>query len=661
VKSLGRADHHNIFAPSFWLGELDLRPLGLTRIVFGAVLFMCVADIGPYLVAFLSDDGVAPRYALLNGLARLDRFCLFFAVGSHWLLTLLYAADLVALAAFCVGYRTRTASVVAFILTSGMHERNVMLFDGSDNVVRVMLFWLLFMPCGARYSVDAALREARGQPVRMTAPALPMRLGQLQIAWIYLDTAMQKWPGTSWHNGAALHTALGLDHLFGRPLGQFVFHVPWLTTIGTHFAFAAEIAFLPLIFLPMSKTRRISAWLERQSPAVAAMVGLLFQPTYKALALLYGTALHVGILLLMSIGNFSYVMIGSYLLFFEPAWTVGLVAEIGRVWRRLAGRAKLVVVYDGACGFCVRTARILRGLDAFELLELRDFRAEGALAGLPERLSQADLERRMHVVASGPVSAVSAGYRGFVSVALRVPVLAPLGAIGSFPGAHFIGDPIYDAIAKKRHALHPSCDETCARSAALSTGEASSLDAWIPRGLKLAVRGVVYAGLVYLAGAAAWFSCPSYLRVFGRPVDPDTHMPQWMNASVQGAELWQKWDMFSPNPADTDIYLMGRGELADGTPIDVLRGDSHHGPMPPIMPGFLFDRWLKYVHNIAYADNAWLLEFGRFLCRHWNTDPPKGRALLKTFKIFREQRHVAPAGKPPEKWTEQMIWDHKCF
>jgi hypothetical protein len=119
--------------------------------------------------------------------------------------------------------------------------------------------------------------------------------------------------------------------------------------------------------------------------------------------------------------------------------------------------------------------------------------------------------------------------------------------------------------------------------------------------------------------------------------------------------------MFSPNPMDTDVYLMGRGVLTDGTEVDVLRGDETGGPMPPTYPGLFFTRWTKYVNNLAYAGQPWLLEFGRYICRHWNYNPPPGRPALNTFRIYREQRRVPEMGKEPVPWGEDMIWEHHCF
>ena len=617
---------YNPLLARFWVGRLDLRPLGLMRITFGLVLIGATLDIGPVLFDFLSDTGVMPRSALLGGIVRANRFCLMDLAGPHWVVATVWGLAVLATICFTFGWHSRLATVLSFFLVCGLHERNLLAFDGADNVIRVMLFWLMFMPVGARYSLDAVLRGAKGRAPTTHAPAFVMRLGQIQIAWVYLDSCIHKWGGNRWHEGTALHYALGLDHLFTRSLGQLLFNASWFTVPGTYFTIGAEAVFLPLVFLPF------------------------VQPLSKGIAILVGTALHVGILLTMSVGNFSYLMIATYPLLFEPEWaerTVGLL-------RRLVGRGVTKVYYDGICPLCRRTVSLLQGFDPFGALSFVDFRERGALADAPG-LSQAALESRMHALDGGEIVS---GFEAVTRVARRTPALLALGWLGELPGARFIGGPVYDRIARGRRLEH-RCDAAACKLPA--PPEERSLTAFVPAEIREASTWALRGLLGFLMFSCLWFALPNdaKLQLPGHPI-AIPNMPDPLHETLQEIELWQVWDMFSPNPMDTDIWLRGAGQLSDGTNVDVLRG-NHGGPLPPVMPGMIFTRWTKFINNLAYTQQPTLIEFGRYLCREWNSAPPVGRAPLKTFKIYREQRRIPGPNEKPVPWGEEMIWDHHCF
>jgi predicted DCC family thiol-disulfide oxidoreductase YuxK len=631
---------YNIFSARYWFGQLDLRPLGLVRITFGAVLVLAVLDIGPVLVDLLSDAGVMPRAALLGGIARFNRFSIMDVAGPIWVSWTIFCLAVVAAVCFTIGWHSRWASIACFLLISGLHERNLMVFDGCDNVIRVMLFWFLFMPVGARYSLDAVLRGARGAPRIDTAVAFPMRLGQVQIAWIYLNTILYKSGGIQWRNGTALHTGLGLDHLFTRTLGRLLFNQAWFTVPGTYFTILVEFLFLFLVFFP---------WL---------------QPWLKAAAIVSGTLLHAGVALLMSVGNFSYLMIASYALLYEASWAEAAVGTT----RRLVGHGTTTVYFDGECPLCRRTVAILKGFDYFGNLSFKDFRERGALTGL-SGVGYQDLERRMHALS--PAGEVKAGYVAVVQVARRLPALWILGLLGSVPGAASIGSPLYDWVADRRLRFHRCDDAACAVPKPIAP---SRVTVMVPEWVRRAATALLYALLAFLMTCCIWFSLPSnpYIPI---PTGATTRefpwvatrnipipaMPDALHGMIQELELWQAWDMFSPNPKDTDTWLKGVGQLTDGTTVDVLRGDQHGGPLPPLELGMFFSRWSKFLDNMPGADKPKLLEFGRYLCRHWNNDRPQGRAQLKTFKIYREFRQVAPIGQPPNEWKEDLLWDHTCF
>ncbi len=637
VPAPGSADkNYNPFSADFWTGQLDLRPLGLFRITFGFIVTVAICDIGGILYPIISDAGVMPRSALLGGIARGNRFCVFDMAGPYWMTVVLWLFTIACCVAFTVGWKSRLSSVLTFVMVTGIPERNLLAFDGADNVIRAMLFWAMFMPLGGRYSVDAVLRAAKGKKPITHGSAFPMRLGQIQISWVYLDSFICKWGGGSqWHDGTALHYALGLDHLFTRDLGQWLFNKRWFYMPGTYFTDFVELVFLIFCFFPY------------------------WQPKLKGVACAAGTALHAGIWATMNVGNFSYLMPLCFPLLYEPEWAdffVGLT-------RRLVGKGVTKVYYDGLCPLCTETAALLRGLDPFGNLALVDFRAKGALAGAPN-LQKSELEQRMHTVSED--GKVLSGFDAVKQVARRLPALWLFGVL---PGADAVGRPLYDRIASRRKLQHRP--EEAAPSPAAEGPEASWRD-YVPAPLLELGTWAVRAGLVVLLAGCVWFALPTDAQIlipklqlgskqlFAGYQTKVPAMPEGYHELIQEVELWQVWDMFSPNPMDTDIWLKGVGQLSDGTSVDVLHGLGG-GPLPPPIPHFIFSRWTKWINNVAYTQQPTLLEFGRYLCREWNNDRPSWRPALKTFKIYREQRRTPAPNTAPVPWGEDMIWDHHCF
>lgn len=303
----------NPFSRRFWTAPIDLRPLALMRITLGSVVLWSLASVAPVLRALLSDDGVLPRSVLLGGVARADRFSIFDVAGPLPMTWALWLLAVAATAAFVVGWRTRAASIATFILVSGLHERNPMIFDGSDSVARVFLFWCLFLPVGAAYSIDAAQRRRSHRPLSTIGHPFVVRLLQLQLCWIYFCTFLCKIGDRTWQDGSALHYAFGLDHLFTRRLGAALFNASWLTVPATYGTLVFEAAFVFLIFAPFQQSR------------------------LRKLTLWAGFGLHLGIAVTMSVGNFSLMMLASYPLLLESRSVESLLARARRAlpsrWR----------------------------------------------------------------------------------------------------------------------------------------------------------------------------------------------------------------------------------------------------------------------------------------------------------------------------------------
>ena len=117
----------------------------------------------------------------------------------------------------------------------------------------------------------------------------------------------------------------------------------------------------------------------------------------------------------------------------------------------------IVLLYDGACRFCIRSLRVLKRFDPQDRLELVDASNRASVDKRFPQTSGADFDNAMYAVDSARV------YRGFDAFrrAMRaLPALAWLAMLMYIPGVPAIGRRVYDAIARNRHALGCS-SEAC--------------------------------------------------------------------------------------------------------------------------------------------------------------------------------------------------------
>lgn len=286
----------------FWIGETHLAPVALLRIVYGVLLFNWIWQLYPNLTAFFTDEGILPRRALLATYS--DRFTLLALVGEWWQVALFWTLALTVAVLLAAGYRSRVMAFLAFVAVESFSLRDPLILDGSDLVFRFVPLWLAFTDCGALYSIDARLAAERGEPRRTHGFALPLRILELQIAWIYLATGIEKLGGSAWPSGIASYYALQLEHTFGRGWARPVATNLTLSQLITHGTLIVEVAFLPLAMVPSKVSRLL---------AVALAAGL-----------------HLGILTLMNVGNFPVVMFAVLVLFLPPEWVESIVALLTR-------------------------------------------------------------------------------------------------------------------------------------------------------------------------------------------------------------------------------------------------------------------------------------------------------------------------------------------
>lgn len=261
---------------------LDLRSLAALRIGTAGLLLLDLWTRSRDLVAHYSDDGVLPRSALFE-LASNDWFWSIHTWSGAWQFqALLFAIAAVFAILLLLGYRTRLATVVSWCLLISLQNRNTMILEGADVLLRLILFWGMFLPWGVRCSLDRLARQDNAADADQVCNPATFAY-TVQMVLVYFFSAMLK-SGDAWHvDGSALYLALSYDITvtsFGRRLLEWPRE--WLESM----TFAAW-------------------WLE------AVGMFFLFVPLYNALfrvaVIAAFVGLHVGIWASMSIGLFPLI------------------------------------------------------------------------------------------------------------------------------------------------------------------------------------------------------------------------------------------------------------------------------------------------------------------------------------------------------------------
>jgi HTTM domain len=296
---------YNLFRPAYWFGDIDARPVSLFRMAFAALMLKEALYHLPMAQLFFSDSGIVPRDALAQ-IPLGGRFSLMSGLPETWTVSVVFIIWALVALGLLLGWRTRWMTLLNFLLLLSVINRNPLVTTGADMVMIALAFWSLFIPLGRFYSLDA---RRHSQPA--TVYAFPVRMFQLQVAIIYGFTTVIKLQGQDWPHGDALYRALQIS-MYTFPTGDWLLMNAPIALLRalTGFTLLVEGGFGLLVFAPV------------------------LQPYLRALGLLLGVVLHIGIGVMMAIANFPLVMLSSYLVFLDSRWVDWLEERAGRIMSR---------------------------------------------------------------------------------------------------------------------------------------------------------------------------------------------------------------------------------------------------------------------------------------------------------------------------------------
>ncbi|MGH8447382.1 MAG: HTTM domain-containing protein [Solimonas sp.] len=584
---------------------IDLRTLALFRSVLGLVLLWCVLSSFRDLTAFWTDAGVMPRAWLIETDSRW-RLSLYLMNGQAWFVTTLLLIQAACALMFTLGWRTRVAGILSFVLWASFINRDPVVLIGGDLLLCCLLFWAMFLPLGARYSVDAAL--STNPPPAQNLHVSWASLGLLaQVMSVYFFSAVMKTGREWWPDFTAVYYALMLDR-HALPLGHWLLNFPGLLKALSAGVYFLEMLGPILIFTP---------WLLRPVRFVLMLAFML---------------MHVGFAMCLQIGHFPFVSIAS-LTVFAGGWLWDALAR-----RRAAAQsgAPLRIYYDRDCGFCLKSVLLMR-----QFLLLPDAQIAPA-QDTPRARTLLEANNSWVVIDHDEQAYLK--WPAFAILLRRSPLFAwswPLARLSALVAP---GNAVYHFVARHRSDFGRA-------SAALLPRRETAFE--VSRGW-YRVAGVFFVlVLIWNLHTIRLLPASSY---------------QMMTPAFRILRIDQMWNMFAPFPLKEDGWWVFPARLADGTEIDLLhpdRGVPDYGKPENYATEQENIRWLTYRGRLwekAYSGHR--LWYGKYLCRQWNDGKEmtlEGRARrLMTFKmIYMLERTPAPG---QEATVEQVVVArHECY
>lgn len=310
--------------------SVDLRSLALARILIATVLIIDWFYRLLNSFEFYSDWGVLPRAQLISDFGNPLFFSVFNMAGKPFYIVALLIIGLLAHISFLIGYRTKLANFMSWVFFVSLSARMPIISHAGDDLMRLALFWMLFLPTSKFYSMDSALLSANNPEKDPKLFNISTIAITTQLIFVYFFTALIKLHPAWTTEASAVYLSLQLDQ-FLTPLGAIIKQTPYVATqIVTRIVWFIEL-FIPLFLLiPYKHT------------------------FFRYLAVITFVLFHFALFLTFKLGNFPWVCIAY--------WTVFLPSHY---WENILTALKLkqdkvIIYYDANCKLCYKMAYVIK-------------------------------------------------------------------------------------------------------------------------------------------------------------------------------------------------------------------------------------------------------------------------------------------------------------
>jgi hypothetical protein len=583
--------------------SVDLRSLALLRLGLGIMLLLEWLNRLVDVRMHYSDDGVVPR-ELINQTGT--PISVFMLSGSAWFAGALMIVGCVLAVLLCVGWRTQFITLLSWFLLIGVQGRNFAIMQGGDVVMRMLLFWAIFLPLGACYSLDA-LRA----PLRDWRPRL-LSVGSVayivQMCLIYWFAAAWKTDPAWRTDHTAVYLALSIEG-FTTSFGHLLLHFPNFLKFLTLATMVLETFGPAVLFIPFAN-------------------GPL-----RTLVVVSFILFHMGLGMSLELGNFPPICCVAWLAVLPTWFWDQLEARLSS-----ARRSGMVIYFNADNAWhrkCVEAVRLFLLLYETKMIPAQEAeKRQDSIRG--HQPSSQGITKKPHEVdtllsrlrAAGPwlvVDSRGREYAGYEALVRMVQV-----SFLFWPFADLLKwGPIRRWGEQKLRRLAARPAKLFRVTPATSDWPGARLGGWTQNAI-----GVFF--IVYLV---AW-----NIRTLDFSENQTKHhdeFPEQMNSLAYALGLDQSWGLFAPKPGNVDGWYIIPAVLENGKVVDLYRDGAELTTEKPrlVSATYTNTRTRKYMMNLSSPGFAHLRPYyARYICKNWNDSHGPDEQIKYMFIIYMLKR-----------------------
>jgi len=553
--------------------SLDYRSLALLRIGLAIILITDLLGRLLDLKAFYTDSGVLPRSVLFDTFGG-DYFWSIHNISGIWQVELIiFIIAIIVAMSLLVGYRTTLATVISWILLVSIQNRNPLIIHAGDTVLRLTIFWAMFLPLGKYMSIDSLKISSNLNKKTMINGASFAYV--LSIVSFYIFSALMK-TGLPWHDGTAVYYALQIDQMSTR-FGHFVLNFPNILSFITYGVLCVEL-YISLLIL---------------SPWKTAILRIVCITIFVIMQIGFGSGLHLGLFPFISI----IILFGLLPSLFWDSYV-----QKFKIWINKNNKYNITIYYDYNCGFCYRAVHILARL----ILLPENIKI---IASDENREIGNEMVQINSWIVINPDGKHLYKTQAFIEILKSSPIFWPLSYIFNIRFIKILGDYIYDKIAQKRLLI-------C-----------------VPQDTKIEKNNIFKKVSSVIVVLLFLYTIAWNIETLG---DGRKIIPEGARIIAYTTRLDQRWGMFAPYPRTEDGWYVVPGKLVNGTDVNLFTNENSVSYEKPkdVSAMYTSTRWRTYLMNLwlRYYSN-YRPSYSRYLCREWN-NKHQGDMKLKSLQII---------------------------